>query len=264
MSSALHPRVIDGIAGTVNLRDFGGYPTEAAGRVREGLLFRSGRTHQLDAQGVAALAVRTGIRTVIDLRSASERSGGLSAFEQHGIQMVHENLGTGFDPATPAREKLLAMASGSFDWAELYWDLATRNQAGLVRIFGLLASPGALPVLIHCQGGRDRTGVTVALILGALGVAEDDIATDYALSSELLRRSLAAADHERLFEGIGIPMDEVQRALATVPETMHAFFARIRMTHGSVPGYLRAIGVSAAVLGDLQAALVEPDADGSG
>lgn len=258
MSSVLPQRVVDGIAGAVNLRDFGGYPTDAGGMVREGLLFRSGRTHELDAQGLAALAERTGIRTVIDLRSASERSAGLSAFEQHGIRTVHENLDTGFDPATPAREKLQAMASGSFDWPEMYWDLAARNQAGLVRIFGLLASPGALPVLIHCQGGRDRTGVTVALILGALGVATSDIAADYALSSELLGRGSAAADHERLFGGLGIPMDEVERALVTVPESIHAFFARIRAAHGSVPGYLRGIGVSAAVLGDLQAALIEP------
>ncbi len=40
------------------------------------------------------------------------------------------------------------------------------------RIIDLLGQPGTLPVLLHCAGGRDRTGVTVALIQVALVASE--------------------------------------------------------------------------------------------
>jgi hypothetical protein len=40
------------------------------------------------------------------------------------------------------------------------------------------------PVVFHCQGGRDRTGLVSALILRLAGVALDVIAADHALSDE--------------------------------------------------------------------------------
>jgi hypothetical protein len=59
-----------------------------------------------------------------------------------------------------------------------------------------LAQPGALPGLVHCAVGKDRTGVICALILSLCGVPDDAIAADYAVSERELRRfrrSLVAA-----------------------------------------------------------------------
>lgn len=100
--------------------------------------------------------------------------------------------------------------------------------------------------------------MTAALILGALGVGTADIATDYALSSELLGRGSVRFDRDSLSAGLGIPTHEVVRTMATVPETIHALFARIQAAHGSVPGFLRDLGVSETVLGDLRSALIGP------
>ncbi len=41
-------------------------------------------------------------------------------------------------------------------------------------------------MLIHCVGGRDRTGLVSLLVLALLGVAPEDIAADYELSNTLL------------------------------------------------------------------------------
>jgi hypothetical protein len=40
------------------------------------------------------------------------------------------------------------------------------------------------PVVIHCQGGRDRTGLASALMLRLAGVTLETIAADHALSDE--------------------------------------------------------------------------------
>ncbi len=47
------------------------------------------------------------------------------------------------------------------------------------------ARPGG--VLVHCQVGRDRTGLVAALILSLAGVPAAEIAADYGLSAERLR-----------------------------------------------------------------------------
>ena len=49
-----------------------------------------------------------------------------------------------------------------------------------------LCAPAALPALVHCSAGKDRTGIVVALVLAALGVPDEVIAADYALSARYL------------------------------------------------------------------------------
>jgi protein-tyrosine phosphatase len=54
--------------------------------------------------------------------------------------------------------------------------------AALKVMFEHLAEPDGAPVLYHCSAGKDRTGVTCALILAALGVDRADIDADFMLT----------------------------------------------------------------------------------
>ena len=58
--------------GIHNFRDYGGWSVAGGGRVREGLLYRSGQHVGATEQDLAAIA-DLDIRTVIDLRGTSER-----------------------------------------------------------------------------------------------------------------------------------------------------------------------------------------------
>ena len=58
--------------GIHNFRDYGGYETGDGGRVRTGLLYRSGQHVEAEDDDLAALDA-LGIKTVIDLRGISER-----------------------------------------------------------------------------------------------------------------------------------------------------------------------------------------------
>src|SRR5262249_1245735 len=202
-------RVVDWIDGAVNLRDFGGYRTDDGNRVRHGLLFRSGSTHGISHDGLARIADELRIRTVFDLRTERERERGLSRFEQYGMRVLHEPLDTvnGINPGAPSAQMVRRLTSGDFDWVELYCSLVQHNRPRLGRIVQSLAEPEALPVLIHCTGGRDRTGITVALIQAALGVGDDNIAEDYALSGALLERT-PAAEFERLLVRNGLSRED--------------------------------------------------------
>jgi protein-tyrosine phosphatase len=253
-------RVVDWIDGAVNMRDFGAYPTHDGRVVRTGLLYRSGNTHEISAEGLAHLAVQLGIRTVVDLRSAGERSRARSAFETLGIRNVHEPLapGVGVDPAVPLETLTRSMADGSFDWSELYWNLLRFNMERFGRILSLLAEPDAVPALVHCAGGRDRTGVTVALIQAVLGVRREHIAEDFALSSQLLALGAPRPEFDRLFGRItDIPRADIVRAMTTRPETMRALLTRIDERYGSIDVLLEMMGVSPEVCDVLRARLTQ-------
>jgi protein-tyrosine phosphatase len=57
----------------------------------------------------------------------------------------------------------------------------------------------ALPVLLHCTSGKDRTGVAVAVLLCALGVPQDVIVEEYLLSDGGVERAWI----ERALAGVG-------------------------------------------------------------
>ncbi|MDR2049303.1 MAG: tyrosine-protein phosphatase, partial [Treponema sp.] len=59
-------------------------------------------------------------------------------------------------------------------------------------LFELLSDPSNTPLLYHCTAGKDRTGLASALILYALGAAEETIYKDYLESTRLLRERLAS------------------------------------------------------------------------
>src|SRR6201996_6990184 len=49
-----------------------------------------------------------------------------------------------------------------------------------------------LPLLYHCTGGADRTGVFSAMLLLTLGVPEETVLADYALTTQYMKEDSAA------------------------------------------------------------------------
>ncbi len=117
----------------------------------------------------------------------------------------------------------------------------------------MIADPGRAPVVVHCMAGKDRTGVVCALALSLLGVSDEDIAADYAMTETAMRRLteyLRATDPEAI-EGNEHMFDSPGAA-------MTLFLADLRAEHGSVEKYVRAIGVTAEQVTALRDHLLEP------
>lgn len=173
------------LSGIHNFRDYGGYSVEGGGRVRTGLLYRSGQHVDASADDLAAIDALD-IRHVIDMRGASERRSypcrRAEGFDGHV---------TFYDGETAALAPHVEAAKGVMDadaaharMETLYADLPNREPVLWVmrRYFTILAN-GAGPSLIHCLAGKDRTGMAVALLHHALGVSRADAMADFLLTN---------------------------------------------------------------------------------
>ena len=103
----------------------------------------------------------------------------------------------------------------------------------------LIADPAAAPVVVHCMAGKDRTGVVCALTLALLGVSDHDIAEDYALT-EVSMASLT----EYLLKTKPHVVQDKYHMFNCPKDAMLLFLDDLRVRYGSVPAYVREIGVS--------------------
>ncbi len=230
-TGAPHRRIA--VPGTANLRDVGGYPAVGGGTVRWRTLFRSDALNWLGGSGRAALA-GLGLRTVIDLRTNGEVAVAPCALDGHVARTCHVPL---FTEAAIGRLPP--------ELAAIYAYMIDRCGRAIARAIGQLCGDGALPGLIHCTAGKDRTGLVVALILEAIGVPDDVIAADYTLSSSHINPDVAGdIQRIRAVSGVGRWID--LGALGSPPEVIHAALAHVRERSGSVPGYLLDNGLSLA------------------
>jgi hypothetical protein len=123
------------------------------------------------------------------------------------------------------------IAAGDIDWGEMYAQMSGRESAAFRTLFELAATNQHTPLVFHCTGGRDRTGVAAALLLSVLGVADGDIAHDYALTGVLLRPHVHR--FRRHMEMFGMDEQRWTQLVDTDGDAMLQYLARLRRDHGS-------------------------------
>lgn len=174
-----------------NLRDYGGYATAGGGRLRSGVLLRSG---QLDDVGPTqkGLLVRLGVRIVIDMRGPGEIPSTRSAIYDgyRGEILVARSEDNIVPHASRGLVSIKDPAEVTRQMREVYRRLpfCARFQESLANYFMALDSIGAAgqgSTLVHCYAGKDRTGLAVALFHLLAGVAEDDVIADYLMTNEM-------------------------------------------------------------------------------
>jgi protein-tyrosine phosphatase len=235
------------LEGCCNFRDVGGYTTEAGNRLRVRRLFRSdslATASPADREKLAALS----LGTVIDLRSRVEVE--LAGRYTDGSETYfHLPFGNPADGMVGA------------DWtdpdrvADRYLELLLAETESVAEVLAVLTDPAAYPAVIHCSVGKDRTGIVMAVLLEVLGVDDDQIVADYALSGMGAAR-LALRLREHFADRFAELEPHLPALLSAHPETMRTFLDRLRTKFGSVEGYVDDIGLGSAI-GYLRAALVE-------
>ncbi|MDB5425872.1 MAG: protein tyrosine/serine phosphatase [Phenylobacterium sp.] len=256
------------LAGASNFRDFGGYQGRAGRRVRLGKLYRSDRLSGLTDADFAALAPR-GIRLICDLRRQTEVDGAPTRWpgedapeilaaplfpDEAGPSTMQRVLG---DPAArndPAQSRQFML--------DLYRRLIAEPapRAAYHAIFARLAMDQALPVLVHCSAGKDRTGVVCALLHGLLGVSREDIVEDFLLTQryyegarEIDRRipQIVGAEFTDWSLEALIPIFSVEAAY------IEAALDALETEHGSAEAFLSgAVGLPQATLDRIKDALL--------
>ena len=235
------------ISGYVNFRDLGGHATPD-GPVRHGRVYRSDSLAHVNAADVEHLIEERGVRTVVDLRGATE----VDAYPNHpmrdaGATIHHVPL---IDPAK--RE------SSGFEWetmslVDLYRFILGSAGTQFVEVLQIIAEPANHPLVFHCAAGKDRAGLIAATLLGLLRVDDEEIVADYAQTSAALEELWARARQRA--EGTGrAPADRFMTADAA---TMREAIVWLRTEHGGFERYMLDHGLATGELELLRSSLIE-------
>jgi protein-tyrosine phosphatase len=227
--------------GSYNMRDLGGLPTRSGPPIVWGSVVRGDAPDHLTDRGWSALS-GYGIKTIIDLRHAHERDTAARS-RPPGTTTVHVPLDD------PNDTEFWQHWSGGLDCTPLYYRaFLDRFPQRIARVIATLADAPAGGVLIHCAGGRDRTGLIVLLLLALTDVPTETIATDYTLSAQRLEPAWLALD-------LGDQNGKIEALLARHGTTAHQ---AIVTTLGSLDAveYLHGTGLTNAQLQAVRARLL--------
>lgn len=231
------------IGGVSNFRDVGGLPA-ASGRIRSGVLLRSGQLSGATPAGVAE--VRRRVAHIVDLRDGEEVAA--EPTEIAGPDTTHLPLFLG---------SVRSFFETDTSLQDLYLHLLEESGERLVAAIRIIAA--GEPTLVHCTVGKDRTGVTVALALAAVGTDREAVIADYALTETLL----PAERSNRIAAYLRSQHPEAVHAVALATQSpapvMRALLEGVDERWGSAAGYLRANGMADGELAALHDALVERD-----
>jgi protein-tyrosine phosphatase len=234
--------------GAYNVRDIGGYRTEDNRTVRWSRLLRGDNLRDPSRHDWNLLSER-GLNAVIDLRDESATREVPSVFaSRKGVQYQNIELITNKLDSQAENAGLRGMSG-------YYIFLLERAKTEFRAVLeAVCAAVGNGCTLIHCNAGKDRTGLITALVLRSLRVPIDTIAEDYALSSQYLQPLLEKYKQDAAARGV----DEgtVLRGWAARPEAMEETMAHIERDYGDVAGYVASLGLPSDFTADLSRAML--------
>lgn len=211
-----------------NFRDLGGYRGDGGRYVRPGVLYRADSLAGLAGSDLERFR-ELGVRTVIDLRSPWEIEATGRVPEQEGL--AYHNCPVEHRPYDQAA--LTPDIDPGTYLPHRFMEVAEDGTRELREALKLIASDSPAPTVFHGASGKDRTGQLAALVLSSLGVRDDDIVADFALTgraTDALVADWCAANPDRgpLWPGYA-------KAPAA---TMRNFLTLTRERYGSVDTYV--------------------------
>jgi len=208
---------------TLNTRSLEGYVTKSGQIIKPWRLLRSDALTHLSEDEIRLLATKR-INTQIDLRTPRVADKYVSPlrdnpqFSYHLFPIV-EGTNVPLDELK-VPELYMAMLGHHHTFRNILETIATSSGS----------------VIYNCSAGKDRTGMVTFLLLELVGVSRDVIASDYAISSDL----------------IDVKLPQIRELDPSFPtflgyskrEYIERFFTLFDEKYGDVNRYLDIIGVS--------------------
>jgi protein-tyrosine phosphatase len=242
------------LQGAYNFRDLGGLETTDGKVVRWGQVFRSDVLAQLTAADYLRLNA-IGISLVCDLRTREERRTAPTEWKDGSPTFILAPVSEDEKGNTRSSNLQATLQSGTVTvdegrmiFEKFYTETALQSAAKFGTVLRAIASTDR-PSLFHCQGGRDRTGMTAAFLLQILGVPKETILADYVLSTKYLSQR-PAAEQTQLSQ-------RYAQVIELQPRYIEAIFAGIDKKYGTFDRYRReALGLTDEEVRKLKARLL--------
>jgi len=240
-------------AGASNFRDIGGLPA-SGGVVRPGLVFRADGLHALTDVDLD-LFRSLGIVTVFDLRGDGERARLPNRVASTPRCVMSPIRAAGVDPfagAPPANRR-----EGELALRTMYGHLLEHSGSVIGGILTDLTRPTTMPAVIHCHGGKDRTGVVIAVLLEVLGTPRDVVLDDYQLTERFRVPERGAASYADLVAR-GMPPEAALGVMGAPRWAMAETLEQLDLEFGGAEAYLvERGGVGSGVIASLRRRLIE-------
>lgn len=185
------------LEGILNARELGGLPLRNGRQVKRGCLIRAGRLYGMTKEDQRILEQEWNVTDILDLRNAGE----IAEYPDPALsKALFYHV-----PFFPGEEKGISKEEGEkgkIAWAlrtarslqgggarrllqEMYPDMVRNPYClnGIREFFRLLSAHEEGALLWHCTSGKDRTGLSCALLLYVLGASWETIEEDYLLTN---------------------------------------------------------------------------------
>lgn len=233
------------LEGAVNMRDMGGYIGEGGKRVTYGKIFRSGKLAGLKPTDLEVLAALD-IKHVIDLRTTGQLKNAPDKLpdgsEFYHLPLVANILSVGSIEGNNLEQLVLSYMMS------IYSHIDILKIQSWTAIFDILETGET--TLFHCTDGKDRAGMTAALVLLSLGVDKADVIEDYMMSNAYLDQTIE--DRVTFVNWIfGKWVGELIRPMLGVEEEyITAFFDTIDQEYGGTDAFLAMLDVDIKAMRD--------------
>lgn len=235
-----------------NFRTVGNIKNTDGRTLKEGKFYRSAHLHKLKKKSFDDFE-KLGIKEIIDLRNSRE-------IAQKPDQLPSENVYKNFsafedegDQLAQAKKLVLKGKVNAADadkrMIDFYREYVTENPEMIKRIITeILESKD--PILYHCTAGKDRTGITTALILTILKFDKETVYNEYLLSNNyrksLVQKRLRLA-HTLHFLYPKMDLQVLEKLSWVEKRYLDAAFEEINKKYGSTDAYIQQVlGISDA------------------
>ncbi|MCL2481325.1 MAG: tyrosine-protein phosphatase [Spirochaetaceae bacterium] len=212
MSKQHQQRVIN-LQGAYNFRDMGGYATQEGKKTKWGIIYRADELCRLSEEDLEILK-DLNIKTIIDFRALEEAVKSpdqkpVTLIKNFNLPIVFGSMDSLMKSIELTGEKLMMQINSS---------AIEEAQEQYTEFFKIISDPSNLPLIFHCAGGKDRTGIAAALFLSLLGVDRETIYKDYLLSAELIQKKYLGLmeKNPKLAPGFTVKKDYLKAAFDTM------------------------------------------------
>lgn len=233
-----------------NLRDLGGIMTVQGKKIKKGCFFRSALLNEVDEKDLEWFRTNN-ITRVYDLRTPWEVSrkpdAVIPGVENINFYFQNDGAGAGVNvngirnQISDAKSDMERMAMVP-NMRDVYAAMVTNDfsRGRMATLLNELCTYEGGAVLFHCTSGKDRTGMTAALLCSILGVDREAIYDDYLISLAHAEWEAEKMKASFLKEGASEELADKLMNLFTLDSTyLDNFFIEIEKMSGNVENYIK-------------------------